>query len=156
MASGRLEAVELHERKAGSPTTQVFRTSATTRELISRELLREPKRHIDEVLPAVKTSEFVDFAATPRLLGRVMIPELYACRRLHIAKRPTCDALCFSGVNVEQLAFTYKRFEYPAPMLEFLTANQAKLEHLLFDVAIEYREHEGRVVYPNTGYYGSF
>jgi hypothetical protein len=75
---------------------------------------------------------------------------------LHIAKRPTCDALCFSGVNVDQLAFAYKRFEYAAPMLEFLTTNQASLEHLLFDVAIEYREHAGGVVYPTTGYYGSF
>jgi hypothetical protein len=156
MASGAIEAIELHERDTGSPNTAVYRVTATTRELVSTELLREPKRHIDEVLPAIKTSAFVDFAANPRVLGRVMIPELYACRRLHVAKRPTCDALCFSGVNIEQLAFTYKRFEYPAPMLEFLTANQANLEHLLFDVAIEYREAEGRIVYPSTGYYGSF
>ncbi|PRQ04980.1 hypothetical protein ENSA7_49130 [Enhygromyxa salina] len=156
MATGRIEAIELHEREPGSPTTSVYRVTSTTRELVSSELLREPKRHINEVLPAIKTSEFVNFTAQPRLLGRVMIPELFACRRLHVAKRPTCDSLCFSGVNVEQLAFTYKRFDYPAPMLEFLTANQAALEHLLFDVAIEYREVEGRVTYPKTGYYGSF
>ena len=156
MAAGRIEAIELHEREDDSHNTAVYRVSASTRELISSELLREPKRHIDEVLPAIKTSEFVDFAASPRLLGRVMIPELYACRRLHIAKRPTCDGLCFSGVNVEQLAFTYKRFEYPGPMLEFLTTHRAALEHLLFDVSVEYREVEGRIVYPSTGYYGSF
>ncbi|WP_052551592.1 hypothetical protein [Enhygromyxa salina] len=156
MASGRIPAIELHERDADSPHTLVHRVTATTREQVSRELLREPKRHINEVLPAIKSSEFVDFAARPRVLGRVMIPELFACRRLHVAKRPSCDGLCFSGVSVEQLSFTYKRFEYPAPMLEFLTANQAALEHLLFDVAIEYREDDGRIVYPKTGYYGSF
>lgn len=155
MEQGRIDAVELHERDKGSPRTEVHRVSAKARELVSRDVILEPKRHIDEVLVAIKGSEFVDFGANKRLLGRVMIPELYACRRLHISKRPTCDALCFSGVNVEQLAFTYKRFEYPASMLEFLTEHQARLEHILFDVAVEYREQGGRITYPRTGYFGS-
>jgi hypothetical protein len=159
MARGKLEIVELHERSPGTHELEVYRTSATERVLISRDVVLEPKRHIDEVLPLIKRSEFLDFAADKRLLGRVLIPELFACRRLHISKREHCDALCFSGVNIEQLVFAYKRFDLPAALLGFLTAHQARLEHLLFDVAIEYRAHAdqvGKIEYLRVGFYGSF
>jgi hypothetical protein len=156
MARGKLETVDLHERQPGTRELLVYRTGPTERTLVSRDVVLEPKRHIDEVLPLIKASEFVDFAADKRLLGRVLIPELFACRRLHVSKRPSCDALAFSGVNIEQLLFTYKRFEFPAALLGFLTAHQAQLEHLLFDVAVEYRGDGRRIVYPRVGYYGSF
>jgi hypothetical protein len=160
MTTGKLETVELHERIPGTPKLEVWETGVReaqqVRELVSRDLVLEPKRNIDEVLPAIKASEFVDFAADKRLLGRVMIPELFACRRLHIRKQTSCDALVFSGVNIEQLVFAYKRFEYPEAMLAFLVEHQDRLEHVLYDVAVEYREREGRIVYPRTGYYGSF
>ena len=151
----QIPAVELHLRGSEDPRSfEVYRCEASGRTRVSHIRVREPKRDIDEVLPAVKTSEVVDFAAHPRLLGRVMIPEIFACRRLHIEKRPDVDALSFSGVNVEQLLFTYKRFEYPAPMLEFLSAERARFEHLLWDVSVSYREHEGRILYPSTAVYG--
>lgn len=156
MAQGKLGSVELHERSPGTRELEVYRTSATNRTLVSRDTVLEPKRHIEDVLPQIKRSEFVDFAADKRLLGRVLIPELFACRRLHISKRERCDALCFSGVNIEQLLFAYKRFEFPAALLAFLTTHQAQLEHLLFDVAIEYRSKAAQLEYPRVGYYGSF
>ena len=152
-----IPALEFHVRSSEDPRKfEVIRASGETREVVSRDLLREPKREIDDVLPAVKTSEAVDFSAHPRLLGRVMIPEIYACRRLHISKRPGRDALCFSGLNVDQLLFTYKRFELPEPMLEFLTIHRDALEHLLFDVCVEYREQDGRIHYPSVAIYGCF
>jgi len=153
---GRIPTVELHERQGDSHELAVFRMSLDERTLVSRDVVLEPKRHIDEVLPLIKHSEFVDFAADKRLLGRVLIPELFACRRLHISKRHGCDALAFSGINIEQLLFAYKRFEFPAALLDFLTAHQAQLEHLLFDVAVEYRSNGRQIVYPRVGYHGSF
>jgi hypothetical protein len=153
---GKLETVDLHERSPGTRELEVHRTGATGRTLVSRDAVLEPKRHIDEVLPQIKRSEHVDFAADKRLLGRVLIPELFACRRLHISKRTGCDALAFSGVNIEQLLFAYKRFDLPAALLGFLTAHQAQLEHLLFDVAVEYRGHGDKIEYPRVGYYASF
>jgi hypothetical protein len=155
LAHGKLETVELHERSPGTHELEVYRTGATGRTLVSRDTVLEPKRHIDEVLPLIKRSEHVDFAADKRLLGRVLIPELFACRRLHMSKRAGCDALCFSGVNIEQLVFAYKRFEFPAALLGFLTEHQAQLEHLLFDVSIEYKRAGEKIEYPRVGYYGS-
>lgn len=160
IATRRIDTVELHERIPGTRELEVYRTGfvdgAGVRELVSRDLVVEPKRHIDEVLPAIKRSEFVDFAADKRLLGRVMIPELFACRRLQISKRSRSDALVYSGVNIEQLSFAYKRFDFPPGLLAFLTTFGARLEHLLFDVSVDYRSEQGRIVYPRVGYYGSF
>ena len=150
-----IPGLDFHVRSNEDPRRfEVRRVSRDATEILGRDLLREPKREIDLVLPAVKASSAVDFGAHPRLLGRVMIPELYACRRLHISKRPGRDALCFSGVNIEQLIFAYKRFELPAELLSFLTTHQAKLEHLLYDVSIEYLEREGRIHYPSFAVFG--
>lgn len=160
MARGRLDTVELHERIPGTRALDVYRTGVVdgeqVRERVSHDVVREPKREIFEVLPLIKTSEFVDFSADKRLLGRVMTPELFACRRVHICKRPDSDALCFSGLNIEQLAFSYKRFEFPAAMLAFLETHKDRLEHLLYDVAVDYVARAGRIVHLRCGFYSSF
>ena len=155
-ASGCVDAVEIHLRGDDPRRVEIRRRAASEDSLVSRDFIVEAKRQIDELLPAIKASEFVDFDADRRALGRVMIPELFACRRIHVSKRRDRDALIFSGVNVDQLRFVYERFELPAPMLAFLRTHQDALEHLLFDVGVEYRTQAGRVVYPSTSVYSCF
>lgn len=117
----------------------------------------EPKRDIDEVLPLLKSSVFVDYAADRRRLGQVMIPELFACKKVCIAKKRTCDAIYFSGITVEQLLWFLRRFAYPPAMVEFVARHQDRFEHLWFDVGIDYRwdQARGQLVFPKTSYYGT-
>ena len=118
----------------------------------------EPKKHIDDVLPLVKSSMFVDFAANKRLLGKVLIPELFACKKVCVSKKRTCDAIYFSGIDVEQLLWFFRRFQYPQPLVDFVANHQERFEHLFFDVGIDYLwdAEQGSVVYPKTSYYGTF
>lgn len=115
----------------------------------------EPKREIDEVLPLLTSSFFVDYS-DPRVLSRVLIPELFACKKVCIAKKRTCDAIYYSGITVEQLLWFLEKFRYPEEIRAFVRRHHDALEHLYFDVGIDYRqEADGRITYRKSSYYGT-
>lgn len=115
----------------------------------------EPKRHVDEVLSLVKSSVFVDYT-DPKMLARVLIPELFACKKVCVSKKRTCDAIYFSGIAVDQLLWFCRRFGYPPALTVFLERNAERFEHLFFDVGLDYRldAASGGLVYPKTSFYG--
>jgi hypothetical protein len=62
----------------------------------------------------------------------------------------------FSGVDVNQLQWFLERFSYPRPIVEFVATNRDNLDHLLFDVGVDYRMEEDALVVFKSGYYGVF
>jgi len=108
-----------------------------------------------EIVELLRSSVFVDYA-DPRTLSRVLVPELFACKKVCVAKKRTCDAVYYSGITVEQLLWFLRRFAYPAELVALVDAQQERLDHLYFDVGIDYRDDEtGRVVFPKSSYYGT-
>ena len=73
-----------------------------------------------------------------------------------MANKQTHDCVYFSGIGVEQLEFFLGRFEYPEPIVRFVRVNRANLDHLLFDVGVDYRLEAGKLVSLKSGYYGVF
>ena len=151
-------SVHTHVRRADSRTFEHHRHAPPElAQVVAKEQLCEPKREVDRYLPFLEAATARLLAQPERALGRVLIPELFACRRLHLrVPGPEALALTFSGVNVEQLMFTYKRFEFPQPMVEFLAELQDRLAHLLWDVEVEFAsEQRARLTYPRVTVYGS-
>jgi len=116
----------------------------------------EAKPESDAILALLQSSLFVDYS-DPRVLSKVLIPELFACKKICVSKKRTCDAIYYSGITVEQLLWFLRRFEYPAALVEFVVAHQDELEHLYFDVGIDYRQDpvSGAMKYPKSSYYGT-
>ena len=54
------------------------------------------------------------------------------------------------------MLFFLKRMAYPERIVAFVEDNKARLDHLLYDVGIDYRMTEGKVEYLKSGYYGIF
>jgi len=175
-AAGKIEAVRLHLRTpdpdpgpgAGRSQHQVWRADGGGRELLEEVLVVEAKREITLALQRIKTGSTVDFAGQRRLLGRVLLPELFACRHLHVVRRlrantdantnANADALVFSGVNIDQLGWFLDRFGHfdQAPDLRERTVTEREgLDHLLFDVEVAYRQEGAAIVYPETTFYGA-
>ncbi len=114
-----------------------------------------PKTEIDRVLPLLKSSVFVDYG-DPRKLAQVLLPQLFACKKVCVAKKRSCDAVYFSGIDVSRLLWFLRRFGYPAPLVDFVAAQREGFEHLWFDVGIDYRDDEdGNLVYLKTSFYGT-
>jgi hypothetical protein len=116
----------------------------------------EAKRESDAILSLLKSSVFVDYS-DPKTLSKVLIPELFACKKICVAKKRTCDAIYYSGITAEQLAWFLRRFDYPPALVEFLELEGEKFDHLYFDVGIDYRADPatGRLSFPKSSYYGT-
>ena len=107
------------------------------------------------ILPLVKASVVVDFANQAQL-SKVLIPELYACKKICVSKKRFRDGVYFSGIAVEQLLFFLKRFGYPPGIVDQVARRQEGFEHLLFDVGIDYLTgDDGAISYPKTSFYGT-
>lgn len=115
----------------------------------------EAKRESEQVLALLQSSMFIDYTA-PAVLSKVLIPELFACKKICVAKKRTCDAIYYSGISIEQLVWFLKKFSYPPELLAFVEHHQERFEHLFFDVGLDYMmDASGEIVYPKTSYYGT-
>lgn len=154
-ARGTLDELNLYLTGEQGHAGRVYKVRDGDVELDNTYRFLSPKRDIAEVLPLLKASLFVDYS-DPTRLSKVLIPELFACRRVCVAKKRRCDAVYFSGVSVGQLLYFLRRFSYPAPIVDFVAHHEPRFEHLLFDVGLDYRQAaDGSIVYPKTSFYGT-
>ncbi len=113
-----------------------------------------PKLEVQELLHDLRTSALVDYTRVP--LQQALLPELFACNRICIAKKRHADAVYYSGLDVEQLLFFLRRFGWPAAFNESIAQAQDRLDHLRFDVGIDFTmDGQGRVSTTKTSCYGT-
>lgn len=89
-------------------------------------------------------------------MEQALLPELADCETICVANKRTHDCVYYSGVDVGQLAWFLERFGYPEPVRRFVRQHRADLDHLLFDVGVDYRLQAGGLAYLKSGYYGVF
>lgn len=123
-------------------------------ELRNTYRFHEPKREIDAILHQVRRSMWVDVSAVR--LADIVIPELFECSKICVAKKRSADAIYYSGISVDQLRWFLHRFDYPEAVTSFVDQHRAGFDHLMFDVGIDYRSRpDGSLEYPKTGYYST-
>jgi hypothetical protein len=155
IARGTIEEVNLYLTGGPGHAGRSYKARADGFELENTYRFLDAKREIDQILPLVKASVFVDYTEPPQL-SKVLIPELFACKKICVAKKRSHDGVYFSGIAVEQLMFFLKRFRYPTGIVDFLTRRHESFEHLSFDVGIDYVAGEGgAMTYPKTSFYGT-
>jgi len=105
---------------------------------------------------AAKIASSAYFDASQLAMEEALIPELLDCQTICVANKRTHDCVYFSGVDVDQLAYFLDRLAYPDAIRGFVREHRADLDHLLFDVGIDYRMESGRLALLRSGYYGVF
>lgn len=129
-----------------------YKLSADRLEMDNVYRFLHPKLEIREILHDIRQSVFVDFTRVP--LSRVLLPELIDCNRICVAKKRCADAVYYSGIDVGQLMFFLRALGYPSPIVAFVEAHRAQLDHLRFDVGIDYTMRpDGSVVMTKSSYY---
>lgn len=153
--AGRVERINLYMTGTEEHAGRSYVATEEGLELDNEYVFMEPKRDIDRLLPLLQSSVFVDYSEET-VLARVLLPKLFACKRVCIAKKRLSDAIYFSGIDVDQLLWFLRSFEYPDPIVSFVSSHRDGFEHLYFDVGIDYRQEEdGSIVYPKTSFYGT-
>jgi hypothetical protein len=87
---------------------------------------------------------------------RVLVPELLDCRRVCVANKPTCDGVYFSGVRLSQFIHFLESWSHDPSLASTVRAEDAALDHMLYDVAFDYRASPaGEVQVLKTAFYGT-
>ena len=111
-------------------------------------------RQMEEVRGKVACSAFLAPAAVD--IDAILWPELRECQVLVVANKRFNDAVYFSRIDVRQLGIFLERLGYPEPLAALVRSEGARLDHMLYDVGIDYRVEHGAVRILKSGFYGVF
>ena len=107
-----------------------------------------------EAADKIRSSVYFDEAQLS--MDAVLDPELKRCQTICVANKQTHDCVYFSGIGVDQLLHFLQRLDYPQAIVSFVRENRNRLDHLLFDVGVDYRVENGRLAVLKSGYFGVF
>ena len=71
-------------------------------------------------------------------------------------QQPGLYKVYFSGINVHQLLFALVWLKFPNELLTFVERFVDQLDHLSFDVGLDYTTKHGEIEILKTGYYANF
>lgn len=114
----------------------------------------DARTQLTEVAKKLSSSAFLDPERVP--IDTILIPELRECQTICVANKQTHDCIYFSGIKAAQLLWFLRRIGYPTPTIDFVQTHAAKLDHLLFDVGIDFRIENGGLTIIKSGFYGVF
>jgi hypothetical protein len=150
----RVESVNLYLAEPVGHAGRSYCQTERALELENTYHFFHPKRDVREVLYRIRSSVFVDWSVHD--VSRVLVPELFNCNRVCVAKKRHADAVYYSGIDVDQLAWFLHRYDWPERTQRFVADHAAKLDHLRFDVGIDYVvDPKGSIVASKTSYYST-
>ena len=112
----------------------------------------DASRELEEIAAKVACSSHLDLKGLP--IDRILWPELRDCGTIVVANKKHNDGVYFSRISIDQLILFVTRLDYPQSIRDFLTLNRSRLDHLLYDVGIDYLMVDGRVEVIKSAYYG--
>jgi hypothetical protein len=118
------------------------------------EFFRMPQE-VGQFIRKIKHSVFLTKDSVS-FLKHDLIRELMPCHRICFAHKRNKDCIYFSRVNVDQLLYFLEHFSYPNHMADFIRSHKEKLDHLLYDVAVECTLGTKGFVFCKSSYYGVF
>jgi hypothetical protein len=149
---GTIDVVNLYLPYYEGQGGRSYKLSAERFEMDNVYRFLHPKLEIQHILHEIRQSVFVDYSRVS--LSRVLLPELIDCNRICVAKKRFADAVYYSGIDVGQLLYFLRLLDYPAPITSFVEAHRSELDHLRFDVGIDYTmQPDGSVVMTKSSYY---
>ncbi len=114
----------------------------------------DAKTQLMEAADKICCSAYVD--TTQVHFDRILRPELRDCRTICVANKRQNDCVYFSEINLEQLLYFLTTLSYPPAIVSFFQENRGSLDHLLYDVGLDYAVDGPNVRILKSGYYNVF
>jgi hypothetical protein len=121
----------------------------------------DPRAEVDEVLHRLRASAHFLPSPSPHPrrenLATLVPPHLFRCAgRVCVANKRTCDALYFSRVDSLVLGRFMRDRAWPAVLRGLVEDHAADLDHLLWDVGVDFRASDAGPRVVRSAVYGSF
>ncbi|MEP3478812.1 MAG: hypothetical protein ABJZ55_06165 [Fuerstiella sp.] len=88
------------------------------------------------------------------LVEEILRPDLMDCHTICLANKRTSNTIYFSGVTVVQLRSFLNWQNYPSEFQAFIAEHQSELDHLLYDVGVDYQVRGNTIEFVKSGIYG--
>lgn len=119
---------------------------------------KNPIQNLNRIKDTIFHSPFIDRNIN---IESILIPEFIDFYRdnefiynICTTKKRNCDSLYYMSLDINMLIVFLKKFNYPINQIEFLEYNKNKLNHLLYDISINYKVENGKLKIIKSGYYG--
>jgi hypothetical protein len=154
--NGVLDVVHVYIGNPGSQVSSGIAYGFTPegRQLENFYFFFDARKQQKEIIDKLECSVFCD--AWQLSLDDLYRPELRECHTICLANKRTCDTIYFSGVNIDQLLFFLGWQQYPEAYRQFVEERHHELDHLLYDVGVDYRANNGTIEFVKHGFYGVF
>lgn len=148
-----IEEVSLYVGNPGSEVSSGLSYRLTRQGLQFANLYHffDTARHDAEVRQKLVTS--IHLPADPQLADRLLAPGLRGEVTV-VANKRASDGLYHSRVRAPQLADFLRLHDYPAALVQFVRSHLGRLDHLYFDLGLDYAMVEGEVRVLKTAIYG--
>lgn len=149
----KLEEVSIYVGNPGSSVSSgiCYNFSDSGLRLDNFYFFFETAREMEAIRAKVACSAHMDL---PAPIERILWPELCDCRVIVVANKKHQDGVYFSRIKVDQLIYFLKRMNYPIDLVDFVEQNRASLDHLLYDVGIDYRKTGQGLEVVKSAFYG--
>ncbi len=114
----------------------------------------DAEREMEEIVKKAACSVHVDLRNHG--IESILWPDLKTCKTIVVANKKGRDGVYFSRISIDQLLIFLKRLAYPEDLVNFVQANSASLDHLLFDVGFDYTVRDGEFRIVKSCYFGVF
>mgnify|MGYP007087006275 CR=1 FL=1 len=152
----QLKEINVYMGNAGSNVSSGLSYSLTKDGLLFENLYNffDAEHERDDAIEKALCSTHFDLPDFP--VDQLILPELLDCGVLVVANKRECDGIYFSRIGVDQLLWFMGEMAYPEALTGYIRANREQLNHLNFDVGLDYFWRDGRIQFHKTAYYGVF
>ena len=154
--TARMTELQMYIGNVGSTVSSGI-CYAVTREAVTMKnfyFFFDARRQAHEIIEKVRSSAYLDLATFD--IDSVLWPELRVCQTIVVANKRGHDGVYFSRIAIDQLLFFLRRMGFPPAQIAFAELHRARLDHMLFDVGIDYCMENGALKILKSAYYGVF
>jgi hypothetical protein len=112
----------------------------------------DARKEMEQIVAKVACSSHHDLRGLP--LSAILRPELLDCEVIVVANKKFNDGIYFSRIKIDPLIEFLERESFPAELVGFAKKHRNGLDHMLYDVGIDYAVEGGAVKVLKTAFYG--
>lgn len=109
-------------------------------------------KEMSEIIAKVSCSAHHDLRGLP--VSAILRPELLDCGVIVVANKKFTDGVYFSRIKVDPLIGFLERERFPAELVAFAKEHRNGLDHMLYDVGLDYVVEGGGVKVVKSAFYG--
>jgi hypothetical protein len=151
-----MDEINIYIGNIGSSVSSGICYSLTDRglELDNLYYFFDAEKEMDSITSKIACSAHLDL---PKIdIDTILWPEMADCQTIVVANKKNRDSIYFSRIRINQLIYFLERMNYPEKLVSYFTENRDALDHMLYDVGLDYVMEDGTVRLLKSSYYGVF